>query len=109
MSQLGLADDTANASYNHQNISPATKLAKCPDCAQSISYRAEVCPHCGLRFKHDVSQPSIARIALGVIVGYIGILIITAAIWFVALVVFAGAFASAFNDIRQGPTSSPRR
>jgi len=104
MNQLGL-DDTQS-----QRINSTSSLASCPDCKRLVSYRAEICPACGLRLQHRPStQPSVLRIAGGVLLGYLGILFINIVLGLVAFMFFAGALAAAIGNVQPNSSSSRPR
>ncbi len=110
MSQLGLDQEATVVRPANVNES-ISALAACPDCKRLISHRAVACPGCGVRLqRYPIQQPTVARIAGGVIVGYFGILIINAVLFFVALIFFAGAFATAFQGLQgnQPPATRSR-
>ncbi len=46
------------------------RLMPCKDCENSISKKAEVCPHCGLRLNsHPVVFYNVLMIGIGLIIG----------------------------------------
>jgi RNA polymerase subunit RPABC4/transcription elongation factor Spt4 len=86
------------------------QLGSCPDCNNLISHRAESCPHCG-RFFQSFRQTEVIgknwswRIAWGVVLGYFGILIISAILFFTFGVMIAGMIA---GSAPRTPSSSYR-
>ncbi len=102
MNQLGL-----DVEIRQPNITQSSStLAMCPDCSRAVSYRAEHCPSCGLRLQpRENQQTSIGRIAVGVILGYLGIMVINAVLFFVVMIFFAGVMARALDGVRSAPTT----
>lgn len=86
-------------------------LVGCSDCGGTVSQRAKVCPHCGSQFVPNdfVVYPSIPRIAMGVVLGYIGILVINVVLFFVVMVFFSAMMASVLSGVQQNPPPATRR
>jgi len=105
MSQLGLDDSPDYIPQQLQSKEMPSALGGCPDCGHPISRRAESCPHCGSPLRVRPQQPTLGRIAGGVILGYLGILIINIVLFFIVLTFFAGIFSNALSNT--SPTKRP--
>jgi len=109
MSTLGLDGEPV---YVHERMNAPkaqSALVACPDCQRSISHRAVSCPACGVRLQPwPEQQPTVIRIAGGIILGYFGILIINAILAFVLFLFFAGALASSLQNLPQSPSIRSR-
>lgn len=106
MNTLGLNDPLATAGTGQPSNS---NLVTCPHCLGLCSIRASVCPGCGCPFSREpLSFPSIPRIAMGVILGYLGILVISALLFFVVMAFFSALMANALSGV-QPPASTSRR
>lgn len=104
MSQLGLSEDDT---FVQQRSTPTLqRLGSCTDCRREVSRQAISCPHCGSPFRSIKQQPTLGRIAGGVILGYLGILVINAVLFFVVFIFFAGIFANALSPPVRTPTST---
>ncbi|MDQ0890680.1 putative OB-fold protein [Paenibacillus sp. V4I9] len=48
------------------------RMMPCKDCGNSISKKAEVCPHCGVRHNtHPVVFYNVIMIIIGLIIGFL--------------------------------------
>jgi len=62
---------------------PAAKLTPCPDCQQSVSKKALLCPHCGTPLQPGTAVPAPKKMGENdiEIIGYL--LLICLILWFV--------------------------
>jgi uncharacterized paraquat-inducible protein A len=101
MSILDLDAETNDAS--EQNL---RQLSACPDCRQLVSLRAASCPHCGSPFHSTTrQQPTLGRIVGGIILGYLGIMLINVVFFLIITIFFAGLIGGALN--RTTPSRTP--
>jgi uncharacterized paraquat-inducible protein A len=99
MSTLGLDDQSEHAPQQTadqiprqgQSTSSRSKLGTCPDCDRPVSRSAAACPNCGCQFTTNTHHPTVGRIAGGVMLGYLGILLINLILFFLVLIFFAGS------------------
>lgn len=111
MSQLGLSDSdpSPQSPVDKPASAPVYAVGSCPDCRNVVSQQAHTCPHCGRPFVHPSQYPSIGRIAAGVIVGYLGILVINFVLAVIIMLFFAGVIGSALSGPAPRPSSSTSR
>jgi len=105
MNTLGLSENKTE--INNTSIG---NLFSCPDCQGWVSHYAESCPKCGRFFQRFQDAKTyqkgivdgrnwIWRIAFGVILGYLGALMITFALWFVLFILFAASVANTLQNM----------
>jgi uncharacterized paraquat-inducible protein A len=103
MNNLNLNEPNSNQPTNTQNC------ISCPDCFNLVSKRAESCPHCGrffqsFRLTEVIGRNWSLRIALGMILGYLVILVINAILFFTVGVFVLGVISNALNKTQPTPT-----
>ncbi len=91
-----------NLNINKPEGKNAPQLLSCPDCGNLISKRAESCPRCGrffqsFRLTEVIGRNWSLRIAWGIILGYIVILIINTILFFTVGMLFLGAITNSMN------------